>query len=229
MKEVSLLFLFLLALASCERGVVLQEPTGPQDLDLDLGNFPAQPASLAFTPYEQVSELVFVDARGQEYSFKMIQEIRREGYRYTDTYPHPTEANQRVNYQYTGSYYEYEFSSAELGARLEVILRPALCNDPRLATEDRVLDHLQIFGVGFNPLDVYNEIPTLDIEIPTRGLCSAERRKYGELTLLGRTFSEVYYSQLFWQGRPLAFYYTPTQGIVAFETSYLLAVLDRSF
>ncbi|MCB0636861.1 MAG: hypothetical protein KDC54_09610 [Lewinella sp.] len=229
MKNAIVFFCLALTLSACEQDATLTDPAAPRDLELELGNFSTEANSATFTPYERISELVFVDADGQEYTFRMRQRNRREGYRYSDIYPHPTESARRVNYLYTGDYNQYEFACAELGARLKVLLRPGLCGDPRLSTEDRVQDHLQVFGIGFNPLDFYNRTPTLDIEIPARSQCQDDSRKYGQLTLLDHTFTEVYYSRLFWQGRPLAFYYSPSQGIVAFETDYLLAVLDRSF
>ncbi|PSR10523.1 MAG: hypothetical protein DA408_16910 [Bacteroidetes bacterium] len=228
MKHI-LLLSSLIFWASCSNTVVVDNEVDPVKQSIDLGFYALTPLGKRYTPYDNLRTLVFQDATGQAYTFQLTQPIYNDFYRFFQLFPHPTVGNQQVEYTYVGERFNYDWICADLGAKLSVVVRPAICTDPQLRTEDVLLDHLTVAGIGFNNGDVALSAPALDVNIRDRMVCTAGGRYLGTVTLLDREFTEVSYARQYLDNRFLEIYYSPSKGIVAFGTRYLFAVLDRSF
>jgi hypothetical protein len=228
MKHV-LLLCSLLIWASCSNTIIVDNEVDPVKQSIDLGFYPLTSLGQNYTPYDNLRTLVFQDAAGAEYTFQLTQPIYSDFYRFFQTFPHPTLVNQQVEYTYVGKRSNFDWICAGLGAKLSVVVRPGICFDPQLREEDQLRDHLTVTGVGFNDGDVALSAPALDVDIRDRTVCAAGGRYLGTVTLLGREFTEVSYARQYLGTRYLEVYYSPARGIVAFGTSYLFAVLDRSF
>ncbi len=221
-----LLLTIALFLSTCTPETFRDELDEQPAEQFDLGAYTLSETALAFTPYFQKSELVFVDSIGQEYQFSMTAPAYVPAYQFVSRYPHPHEADQEVEYRYSGEHYIFDFQSMQLGAKLTVALRPGLCTNPNLRADGRVLDHLRIDARGFNQYDLLAKDPVVEISILADDLCT-EGRKLGTFSYLDRSFSDVYYSERIFRGHAMGIYYNNEKGVVAIETPYLFAVLDR--
>jgi len=227
LKRLLYLLLPLLFLGACTEPIVRQAPVVLNET-VSLGFFPFGANTPGFTPYYDQRTLVFENAEGIEYTFRMNQPILQNEYSYLKTFPHPDQPGKFVDYRYAGNRAYFEFVCTELGAKLIVALAPELCEDPQLNPEIVPKDFLQARGIGFNDGDVNLRDPTLSVDISNNRPCSGGR-KLGNIVLGGRAFTNVTSQRQDLGNRYFEVYYSPEEGIVAFGTTYLFLVLKEAY
>jgi hypothetical protein len=219
--------LLLFSLSACTPTTVIEPVIAPPEV-IDLGFVPAAVDKMAFTPYYDQHTLIFETDNGESHSFQMSQPIISEEYRFREVFLHPFIQGKEVAYLYTGERVNFEWTSASLGARLAVVFEPSFCGDPMLETSERLHEHLKVIGTGFNNGDITLKLPALDLDLSENSICG-EGRFLGSIELGNKTFHHVSYAKQEFGDRFFEVYYAPDKGIVAFGTTYLFAVLDRSF
>lgn len=216
---------FLLA---CPRTVEIEEPP-IFSLDQDLGNFQLSDLAENFVPYETVSTLVFVDENEEEYNFRMAAPQYIETLEFQDVFPNPDNPAQNVFYRYSSNIQRFTFTSSELGAMFRMEVRSGLCGDPQLETDDVVFDYLRIRGLGFNSGDITVITPGFQLNIDQDNFCGTGQ-KVGPFEALGRSFEDVYTQSIdIGEDGFLQVLFNNEDGIVAFQTPEVFAVLDRKF
>lgn len=219
--------LLFVVFTACTEPIIREAPPVLSET-VSLGFFSFSDITTSFTPYYEKSTLVFEDEGGLEYTFQMSQPILQEEYSYIRTFPHPERSGQFIDYRYAGNHAIFDFVSNELGARLSVVLQPDFCDDPRLDDEILPRDYLQVRGVGFNDGDISISTPALAVEAQFNRPCD-EGRTLGNITLKGKSFTNVTYRRQTLGDRYFEVYYSPEDGVVAIGTTYIFLVLKESY
>lgn len=219
-------WMLLLVLCSCREPIVREEPVRPNEI-VSLGFYTLSEASLGFTPYFDNNTLIFVDEDDNEYEWQMLQPLLNEAFSYQRTFPHPMR-NGFVDYKYAGERAVFDFTSIELGAKLEVSLESDFCEDPRLVDDVEPTNYLNIRGVGFNDGDVAITDPVLSVAITGNQPCDGGR-KLGTVQLGERAFDDVTSRRMDLGDRFLEIFYCPTDGIVGIRTSYMFLTLKEIY
>ncbi len=223
--QYSSLLLLVFTLASCTEPIVRDEPATGNEI-VSLGFYGLSDASLNFSPYFEKSTLIFIDEAGTEYEWRMLQPIVNDAFSFQRTFPNPVRAG-FVDYKYAGERTVFDFTSIDLGAKLEISLEPDFCSDPRLNDDIPPINHLNIRGVGFNDGDVAITAPVLSIATDNNEPCRG--RSLGDVQLGDRLFMNVTSDRMDLGDRFLELYYTPDEGLVGIRTTYMFLTLKEAF
>lgn len=231
MKKPYLLFLAGMFLWSCTKDIPRGIPEdNPNELKVSLGNFRVAESTVEALPYPRRNFFTLKNAAGASFTFFMNQPAYSTNVPFSRFFAHPSDPDKRVTYEFSGDRYEFEFVNQELGAILEVVLHPNLCDNPNLETEGVVSDHLWVNTRGFLAPEANYPNPALDISIPGKTVCKTGKdatRFYPSLTLLDREFTSVYYSKVSRGSFTFEVFYNEELGIVAIINTGELFVLDQ--
>ena len=217
-----------LLLMGCPPTITIEEPIVPS-LEEDLGAFQLGAIARNFIPYQTVNTLVFITEDSTEYNFIMTAPQYIDNSSFQDIYPNPDDPEQSVYYRYNSDMQRFTFITSELGARFDLEVRSSICGDPQLLTEDIVFDFLHIRGTGFNSADITVLPAGFQLDITRDNFCGNGQR-IPQFNALGKNFTNVYSQSIdIYDTGFLRVFFNQTEGIVAFETPELFAVLDRKF
>ncbi len=230
MKPIILFFLLTALAAGCAKDITRDGPGSADDSEkIDLGAHFLDEASLDATPYERRPYLTLRNEAGETFDFSMAQPAFSSGFAFSRTFDHPFIPEKKVIYTFTGDRVEYDFFNTELGMRLEIVIHPNLCSDPRLATENLVSDHLHVFIRGLVAPEQEIQEPALDLDLNNNLLCRIDQeqvRFLNEVTLLGETFYNVYASRISRASFFTEVFFNRELGLVALRSPNTFLVLE---
>ncbi|MEO0725227.1 MAG: hypothetical protein AAFZ63_11840 [Bacteroidota bacterium] len=226
-RQILLLAIFAFLFTACTEPITREVPT-KQNQIVSLGFYPLSDITREFTPYFNVTTMIFVDAEGTEYEWRMQQPNITNSFSFTRTFPHPFQSG-FVDYKYAGERVIFEFLCSELGAKLLVQLEPDFCWDPMLDDDIVPTNYVNIRGRGFNANDVTLPNPVLSIATSENQACRGARN-LGTVTLIDRSFDRVTTNrQELDDERFLEVYFTPNEGLVGIRTGYMFLELKEAF